>query len=38
MRLFLDHDTLSVPDAARALGAARSIAHRVLSIFELRVS
>ncbi|MER5181251.1 IclR family transcriptional regulator [Streptomyces sp. NPDC002896] len=36
MRLFLDHDTLSVTDAARRLGVARSTAHRVLSTLEAR--
>ncbi|WP_306191452.1 MULTISPECIES: IclR family transcriptional regulator [unclassified Streptomyces] len=36
MRLFLTHDTLSVTDAARELGVARSTAHRVLSTLEAR--
>ncbi|MEU0134059.1 IclR family transcriptional regulator [Streptomyces sp. NPDC006296] len=36
MRLFLNHDTLSVTDAARELGVARSTAHRVLSTLESR--
>ncbi|MFJ9174818.1 IclR family transcriptional regulator [Streptomyces sp. NPDC102360] len=36
LRLFLEHDSLSVTDAARALGVARSTAHRVLSTLEGR--
>ncbi|WP_425840906.1 IclR family transcriptional regulator [Streptomyces fractus] len=34
--LFMEHDSLSVTDAARSLGVARSTAHRVLSTLEGR--